>query len=93
MLEKQIQNKIIKYLSDKCYVIKTISTNKSGVPDIICCYQGKFIAFEVKTEKTKNNVSDLQKYNIEQIQNNKGLAFVISSLDEVKNIIENIKIY
>ena len=23
----------------------------NGIPDIICCYRGRFVAFEVKTEK------------------------------------------
>ena len=91
MLESKIQAKIIKYLKDKAYVIKTISTNKSGVPDLICCHKGIFIAFEVKASGKEKTVSELQQHHIQEIIKNGGLAFVISSLEEVENIIRGIK--
>ena len=86
MSEAQIQNKIIKYLNGiGAYTVKTISTNRSGTPDVICCLEGKFIALEVKTQKGR--VSELQKHHIEQINNSGGLAAVVRSVEEVKEII------
>lgn len=91
MLESSIQKQILKYLKDKAYVIKTITTNKSGTPDLICCYKGLFIAFEVKAKGKENYVSELQQHHINEIILNGGLAFVVSSVEEVRNIIEGIK--
>lgn len=53
------------------------------MPDIIACYKGRFIAIECKAGKGK--LTELQKYNIEQIQGVGGLAMVIneSNIEEV----------
>lgn len=86
MQEKQIQKKIIDYLkSIGAYVIKTVVTSRSGVPDIIACYRGVFLAFEVKKED--GVVSKLQEYNIQEIKKAGGTCAVVRSLDEVKRII------
>jgi hypothetical protein len=47
--EQHIQHAIIQALRSRgCYVVKVIAASVSGVPDLICCYRGQFIAFEVK---------------------------------------------
>ena len=72
-------------------MVKIISATKAGVLDVIVCYKGRFIAFEVKTPDKKNNVSDLQEHNISEIIKNGGLAFVVWELNQVKEIIEGIE--
>lgn len=91
MTEQQIQNKIIKYLKTIAYVVKIISASKSGIPDLLVLYKGKFIALEVKTPDKKNNVSDLQEHNINEIIRNGGLAYVVWELNQVKEIIEGLE--
>ena len=91
MTEQQIQNKIIKYLKTISYVVKIISATKAGVLDVIVCYKGRFIAFEVKTPDEKTNVSDLQQHNINEIIKNGGLAYIVWELNQVKEIIEGIE--
>ena len=91
MTEQQIQNKIIKYLKTISYVVKTISATKAGVLDVIVCYKGRFIAFEVKTPDTKDDTSDLQEHNINEIVKNGGLAYVVWSLEQVKEIIKGLE--
>ena len=49
---------------------------RSGVPDIIACYKGKFIGIECKAGDNKPTL--LQLRNIEDIKRNKGLAIVIN---------------
>ena len=71
------------------YIVKTIVTNRNGVPDILACFKGKFIAFEVKQPGKK--ATELQQYNINEIQKAGGSAYCVHSLDEVKVIIENIQ--
>lgn len=83
--EQDIQRKIIKYLeANGAYVVKVISASKSGVPDILCCYKGRFIAIEVKTPATKSNVSELQKYNLKQVTECGGLSIVAWELKQVE---------
>ena len=91
MTEQQIQNKIIKYLKTKAYVVKIVSASKSGIPDLLICYKGRFIALEVKTPDTKDDTSDLQEYNIRKNIKNGGLAFVVWELNQVKEIIKGLK--
>lgn len=89
--EKQIENEIKKYLREnKAYVVKyhgnTFST--SGVPDLLVCYKGKFIGFEVK--KKTGKPSDLQLAHKKQIENSGGICYIVKSLEEVKNAIKTI---
>lgn len=91
MTEQQIQNKIIKYLKMISYVVKIVSATKAGVLDVIVCYKGRFIAFEVKTSDTKDDTSDLQEYNIREIVKNGGLAYVVWELYQVKEIIKGLE--
>lgn len=84
--EQALQKEIIDYLESKGhYVIKTIKTNKAGVPDIVICTMdsGKFYAIEVKRKGRKNKVTNLQKFHIDLINNTGGKAFVADSLFDV----------
>ena len=51
----------------------------SGVPDIICCYRGFFVAFECKAGKNKTTA--LQEKNIDAIIDNGGIAMVVTDRD------------
>jgi len=88
MSEQKLQSKIQKYLQAQgCYVFKTITTNKAGIPDLIVCRpKGSFLALEVKIKG--NKASALQEYNIETIRATGGEAYVVYSLDEVKELFE-----
>jgi len=77
MKEQDYQKKIVKYLESKgAYVVKVITASKKGVPDVLACYKGRFIAIEVKTPTTMNNASELQKYNLEKIRDAGGVAMI-----------------
>ncbi len=58
----------------------------AGIPDIIACVNGRFIAFEVKTPSGK--ATKLQEATIRKILNAGGVAAVVHSVDEVKAILE-----
>ena len=89
--EQAIQSDILKYLkSVGAYTIKVSAATKSGIPDIICCYKGRFIAIEVKRPETKTNVSPLQVANITMIINAQGEAIVAWDKEMVKTFIDNI---
>lgn len=90
MKESQIQKKIIEYLNrNGAYSIKTITTNRNGSPDIICCFKGLFIAVEVKTDK--GIVSKLQEYHQKEIIKSGGIALIVRSVEEVEQLLEKLK--
>jgi hypothetical protein len=68
MTEQQIQAKRIKQLeAEGYYVIKTIKTNKNGIPDLICIPRGVPVLFsEIKTPKGK--LSTLQEYRLKELE-------------------------
>lgn len=82
--EQQIQTKIKTWLENNgAYVVKVIQASKAGVPDLLVCYKGHFIGIEVKRPSTKNNVSKLQKHNLNLIQAAEGKTIVAWDLDMV----------
>ena len=85
MSEQKVQAKILKWLNDKgFYTVKTIVSNKKGVPDILACSpQGRFVAIEVKYGA--NKASKLQEYNIQQIKKRGGFAIVCWDLETLVN--------
>jgi len=60
----------------------------AGLPDIICCINGRFMAFEVKTPVGK--LTKLQEITIQKINAANGKAYKVTSLQEVKEIIQNL---
>ena len=60
----------------------------AGIPDLIICYKGRFIALEVKRPGGKPTL--LQKITLNKIEKAKGIAKIVTSLEQVKAIIENL---
>ena len=58
---------------------------RAGIPDIIACYRGLFLAIECKAGKGKTTA--LQERELNAIRTAKGLAFVINE-DNVDNLKE-----
>ena len=63
-----------------------------GVSDILGCIplNGKMLAIEVKTPQRKNLVSEYQKQFINNINRHGGVAFVATSLEDVKAKLDEI---
>lgn len=91
--EKEITRSIMAYLKgfECCFAWKEHGGiyGTAGIPDIICCYKGLFIAFEVKTETGK--LTKLQETTIQRIKDAKGKAYKVTSVKEVKSILENLE--
>ena len=62
----------------------------AGLPDIIVCYRGRFVAFEVKTPSGRP--SKLQEITIAKIKAAKGEAFIVRSVEEVKQILDTLEV-
>lgn len=89
-LESKITAEIMQYLKtlDKCFFWKEHGGmyGTAGIPDIICCYKSRFVAFEVK--RPGKQLTKLQEKTIKDIQIAGGQAYVVRSVDEVKKIME-----
>jgi Holliday junction resolvase len=67
MTEQQIQSKKIKDLeSQGYYVIKLISTNKNGIPDLIAIPPNSDVLF-VEVKKPSGRLSKLQEYRVKEL--------------------------
>lgn len=76
--EKLFENKIKAELKRRgIWFVKYFANRNTlaGVPDLLCCINGRFVAIEIKAEKGR--VSKLQQYQIEQIQKANGIAFAV----------------
>lgn len=88
MTEQTLQKKICDYLKSKgAYCIITIINNRAGVPDIVGSYNGKFFGFEVKLPETSQKLTTLQKENLYMIKEAGGIGYMVTSVDEVKEIV------
>ena len=88
--ESKLQARILRYLGSLglwCWAFKAEVCNDRGVPDIICCFKGRFIGLEVKSERGR--VSGPQKLQIKRIRRAGGRAAVVRSLDDVKRVLSD----
>ena len=60
----------------------------NGVPDIICCYKGRFLGLECKLPGGR--LTKIQKRTIEKINRAGGVACRVESVEDVKRVIERV---
>jgi penicillin-binding protein-related factor A (putative recombinase) len=58
------------------WFVKTQQMSIRGTPDMILCYRGKFIAFELKREKSAS-ITAMQEYNLDKIRQCGGIGLVV----------------
>ena len=85
--EAKVKAKIKKILKDHgVYYAMPIGTGygSSGVPDFLCCVNGKFVAIEAKAGK--GTTTALQEKNLRDIRTAGGTAMVVNetNLEELK---------
>ena len=93
MLERDIVAAIMRHLKTvpECFAWKTHggAYSQAGIPDIIACVGGRFVAFEVKTEAGR--LTKLQEITIQRIKDAKGNAYKVTSVAEVKQILSDLQ--
>ena len=94
MLEKPFENKIKKYFkAENIWYVKYWggSYTQAGIPDLLCCVNGYFLALEVKSDKGKTTA--LQDRQIELIRKSGGYAAQIhpNDFEGLKIIINYLK--
>ena len=90
MKEADIVRAILKYLKSVpgCFACTEHAGmyGTAGIPDVICCYRGRFFGFEVKADT--GQPTELQKATIRKILACGGTALVVRSVAEVRAVIE-----
>lgn len=95
-LESNLVYKVEKYLKTtfrhEAWFIKTVgnASQKSGIPDILCCVKGKFIGIELKREDGSGKASEQQIIECRKIERAGGYSIIGKDFNEIKNFIEAI---
>lgn len=92
--EKKVKDKVVAVLKDEgvyYFFPATHGFGRSGVPDIVCCVNGKFLAVECKAGTNKPTA--LQVREIEAIRKCNGVAIVVNEAnwDMVRDLIRTLK--
>ena len=76
--EKHFENRIKEFIKSEggwCVKFFANAFTKAGVPDLLCCINGYFVAVEVKAESGRP--SPLQIKNCDQIREAGGFSFIL----------------
>ena len=92
--EKNFENKVKRFLKDNgCWYVKFFANRmtRTGVPDILACVNGHFVAIEVKAQNGKP--SELQVYNIKKIHEAGGIGVILypDGFEAFKRLIHKLK--
>jgi Holliday junction resolvase len=92
--EKKVKDKVVGILKEEgvyYFFPATHGFGRSGVPDIVCCVNGYFLAIEVKAGTNKPTA--LQVREIEAIRRSNGIAVVANdqNWDMVRGLVRKMK--
>lgn len=90
MNEAALTTKLRKHLkSEGAYVFKARGDPRQtkGVPDLVACYRGIFLGLEVKVPGRERTVTLNQQENLNRIEEAGGIARVVVSLNDVKEVL------
>lgn len=90
MLEKDLQKKILQRLKAEGWFVKYSGLFR-GVPDILGCIYGRFVAIEVKRPGGGGRPTRLQLDQICAIRARGGYAYIVESMDQLEAILESLK--
>lgn len=91
--EKNFENRIKRHIREiGGWFVKFYGCaySKAGIPDLIVCVNGRFVAIEVKADY--GSPSELQLYNVKKIREAGGLAWVLypSGWNRMRKIFDEI---
>ena len=82
MTESQATSKLIKRLNEHGYFYKISDRFRAGIPDIVGCYKGHFVAIEMKIDY--NHPSAIQVHNMLGIAKHGGYVGVVTYSNRLK---------
>ena len=92
--EKNFENRVKKFLKEEnCWYLKTWGggMQRSGIPDLLICCGGFFLAVELKSEDGRG--SELQAWNIKIIDESGGISIVLrpNQFERFKKLVRELK--
>ena len=93
--EGKVKKKIKEYLVTTgawYYLPVSNGMGRVGCPDILVCYKGHFLAFEVKSPGKIGNTTANQDREIAGINAAHGLAIVVDDVEQVMEVIDDYNI-
>lgn len=63
-----------------------------GIPDIICCWDGHFLAIECKAPGKRSDTTQHQKRILFEIADHGGFAIVVDSADQLTEYLEKLRV-
>lgn len=91
--ESKLSRRIMDHLRTKgafCFKVHGSEHMMAGLPDVICCYRGYFIGFEVKNPESRANVSKIQEHVHERIREAEGRCYVVCGPEEAASLLRQI---
>lgn len=67
--------------------MKATAMGVNGIPDFVCCWNGRFLAIETKAPGKRANVSANQTNRINEIRLAKGLAIVVDDVSQLEELL------
>ena len=77
--EKKVKERVVKTLKENgvyYFFPATFGMGRSGIPDIVCCINGRFLAIECKTRGNKPTA--LQERELQAIRDAGGTSMVVN---------------
>ena len=93
--EGKVKKKAKEYLTSVgawYYMPVSNGMGRAGCPDILVCYKGNFLAFEVKAPGKVNNTTANQDREIAGINKAQGIAIVVDNVEQVMEVIDDYNI-
>jgi Holliday junction resolvase len=94
--EGKVKDAIKKFLKERgAWYFMPVSNGMGqvGIPDIIICYKGVFVAIEAKAPGKKKNITSNQERVIEAIRSADGFAWVVDNPDDMPMLFDVIDVY
>lgn len=91
--ETRLTNKILKELRAKggwWMKVHGSASQQQGVPDIIGCYRGLFVAMEVKLPASSSTLSVYQRHTLSRLRQAQASAYVVRSSEAALKILGSI---
>lgn len=88
--ESTLRSNIVKRLnaySGFWYVTHADKYGTTGLPDIIGCYQGRFVGLEVKLPGKEHTLTSRQSRRLKQINDAGGKAAMVTTIDQALDFV------
>ena len=92
--ESRLQREVVKYLKSVSglfyFKVHGGTMQQPGIPDILVCYRGRFIGFELKAHNKRP--TPLQAHTMARIVSCGGMALVVYNISDVQAVVERVEL-